>query len=167
VRFLPPAAIDAADPALLDSIVESREMVVAAGAGTLSGLAVAALLFSDFAAIHDDATLTIDCPEAWAAVVARLGRGAIRLQLDGASSLKAAAAADLQLVDALVAAERDPVEWFAGWVGERSEQALDSAAMLIRLRGGDRLERAEFARLFALGHPQRGLDAFLNRRRQQ
>jgi acetyl-CoA carboxylase alpha subunit len=167
MRFLPPAAIHAADPALLGSIVESREMVVAAGAGTLSGLAVAVLLFADFAALHDDATLTVDCPEAWAAVVARIGRRAIRLQVNGAVALTAAAAAELQLVDALVAAERDPVEWFAGWVGERSEQALDSAAMLIRLRGGDRLERAEFARLFALGDPQRGLDAFLNRRRPQ
>jgi hypothetical protein len=33
--------------------------------------------------------------------------------------------------------------------------------MLIRSRGGDRLERAEFARLFALGEPQKGLGAFL------
>jgi len=42
--------------------------------------------------------------------------------------------------------------------------ALDAAANLIRRRGGDVLERAEFARLFAAGEPQRGLAAFLNRR---
>ncbi len=40
-----------------------------------------------------------------------------------------------------------------------------AAALLIRSQGGDRLERAEFARLFASGEPQKGLGAFLAKER--
>jgi hypothetical protein len=47
---------------------------------------------------------------------------------------------------------------------QKSTIALDSAAMLIDRRGGDALERAEFARLFATGTPQEGLTAFLEKR---
>lgn len=39
--------------------------------------------------------------------------------------------------------------------------ALDAAAALIRARGRDRLERAELARLFAIGERQTGPGAFL------
>ena len=46
----------------------------------------------------------------------------------------------------------------------RSEIAAASAAMLIEHRGGDALERAEFARLFATGEPAEGLRAFLEKR---
>ncbi|MBV9492715.1 MAG: hypothetical protein JOZ54_00595 [Acidobacteria bacterium] len=42
---------------------------------------------------------------------------------------------------------------------------MDSAATLIGARGGDALERAEFARLFATGEPQKGLQAFLEKRK--
>lgn len=164
MRVLSPAAIESADDVLLDGIVEAREMIVAAGMGEISGISAAALLMADFAVMADDATLVIDCPAAWAAVVARIGRGAVKLQLGGEAQVSPASALEWLLVDALVPSERDPLEWIAGWVGGRSEQALDSAAVLIRARGGDRLERAEFARLFALGVPQKGLEAFLNRR---
>jgi hypothetical protein len=51
------------------------------------------------------------------------------------------------------------------WLGVRSTEALDAAAMMIARRGGDVLERAEFARLFATGTPQEGLAAFLEKRR--
>ena len=56
-------------------------------------------------------------------------------------------------------ADMDSVEWSG-----RSELALDAAARLIRSRGGDTLERAEFARLFATGKPQEGLAAWLESR---
>ncbi len=164
MRILSPAAIESADDVLLDEIVSAREMVVAAARGEIAGVPAAALLMADVAVISDDATLVIDCPAAWAAVAWRIGRRAMRLQLGGHTRISAAEASELVLIDALVPAERDPIEWIVGWVGGRSGQALDSAAVLIRGRGGDRLERAEFARLFALGSPQRGLEAFLNRR---
>ena len=165
MRILSPAAIESADDVLLDAIAGAREMIVAAGRGTISGLSSAALLMADFAVMTEDATLVIDCPAAWAAVVARIGRGAVKLQLGGGEAqVSPASALEWLLVDAIVPSERDPLEWIAGWVGGRSEQALDSAAVLIRARGGARLERTEFARLFALGVPQKGLEAFLNRR---
>jgi hypothetical protein len=51
------------------------------------------------------------------------------------------------------------------WLGGRSALALDTAASLVALRGGDTLERAAFAWLFAAGEPQEGLRAFLDKRR--
>jgi enoyl-CoA hydratase/carnithine racemase len=59
----------------------------------------------------------------------------------------------------------DGDDWFERWMSHRSAAALDAAAMLIRSRGGDALERAEFARLFATGEPAEGLAAFLAKRR--
>ena len=47
----------------------------------------------------------------------------------------------------------------------RSRVALEAAARLIASRGGDALERATFAWLFATGIPQEGLAAFLEKRR--
>ena len=64
-----------------------------------------------------------------------------------------------EIVDEIT--DREPEQWLEEWTRHRSVLALDSAAMLIRSRGGDRLERAEFARLFAIGEPQKGLGAFL------
>ena len=49
----------------------------------------------------------------------------------------------------------------------RSALALESARMLLENRGGDALERAEFARLFATGEPQEGLRAFLEKRKAE
>jgi hypothetical protein len=68
------------------------------------------------------------------------------------------------IADLLVPAGRDPLQWTNEWVGARSAIALDAAANLIRRRGGDLLERAEFARLFAAGEPQKGLAAWLESR---
>jgi hypothetical protein len=47
----------------------------------------------------------------------------------------------------------------------RSTLAMESARMLLEHRGGDSMERAEFARLFAIGEPQEGLRAFLEKRK--
>ena len=164
MRILAPAAIAAAGPALVDEIVAAREMVIAAGRGALRGAPAAALLFADFACLAEEATIDFASPDAAAAAAWRIGRRVLRLQLTEGGRLSAAGAMDAGLVDALVPAARDPLQWISEWIGDRSGQALDAAAMLIRSRAGDRLERAEFARLFALEVPQAGLDAFLNRR---
>jgi hypothetical protein len=152
MRFLGPAELDAfADARALDDLLRSRELVVAYGAGEVRGFAAAALLFSDYAVLHATATLHVDVAEAWAAVAWRLGRTALRWALDGENAG--------EVVDAIT--ESEPRSWLEEWMRHRSVMALDSAALLIRSRGGDRLERAEFARLFAAGEPQKGLGAFL------
>jgi hypothetical protein len=130
----------------LDELLAARELVVAFGEGELRGLAAAALLFADYAVLRRGATIAIDTPEGWAGAVWRAGRRAL---LDRPE----------ELVDEIT--DDDPETWRANWLRGRSVLALDSAAVLIRSRGGDVLERAGFARLFAAGEPQKGLGAFL------
>jgi len=147
----------------LERVLARRECVIAIGEGELRGDALAAALHSDFFVVADAATISIDTPKAWSGVVRRIGRRA--LLLPGAD-LTAAEAHGHALCDALVPVGSDPVEWIAAWIGGRSAIALDSAATLIARRGGDALERAEFARLFAIGEPQQGLTAFLEKRKR-
>jgi len=110
-------------------------------------------LLSDFLIATPSARLAIDRDAAFlGALVWRLGRGALRAYVRGLRVEDVA--------DAIVADEAEA----ARWIGSRSLLALDSAAMLLRHRGGDALERAEFARLFAIGEPQEGLAAFLEKR---
>jgi hypothetical protein len=101
-------------------------------------------LLADWLVVGERATLTIDAalvgPLLW-----RLGADAYRRYLLG--ELDARAVADGSF-------ER----------GARSQIALDVAAELLGHRGGDALERAAFARLFAAGEPQEGLAAFLEKR---
>lgn len=152
MRFLGPAELRAlADARELGELRESRELVVGYADGEVRGLAATALLFSDYAVLHASATLVVDTPESWAGVGWRLGRTTLRWALDGARQE--------QVVDEVT--EVEPRRWLEEWMRHRSVMALDSAALLIRSRGGDRLERAEFARLFAAGEPQKGLGAFL------
>ncbi|HVR41515.1 MAG TPA: hypothetical protein VMU84_20640 [Thermoanaerobaculia bacterium] len=66
--------------------------------------------------------------------------------------------------DDIVARGVEPRTYVEEWIGTRSVRALETAATLLRKNGGDALERAEFARLFATGEPQRGLRAFLEKR---
>jgi enoyl-CoA hydratase/carnithine racemase len=146
-----------ADVRDLDELVRRRELVVAMGEGDVNGVAAAALLFADFAVLMENATLRIDTAEAWAGAVWRLGRKALLVQ----NTMSASEAKDAGLCDEVTNSEN----WLQEWMRHRSVVALDSAAALIRSRGGDRLERAEFARLFALGEPQKGLDAFLGKRK--
>ena len=141
----------------LSALVERRDFVLAIGEGSLRGVAAAALLSADFAIMSADATLSIDTPQVWGAAVYRLGQRAFALHLNGTTTFNATAAHEAGLCDAI----DDGRDWLRG----RSELALDSAAALIRSRGGDALERAEFARLFAAGIPQEGLRAFLGKRR--
>jgi hypothetical protein len=88
-------------------------------------------------------------------VVWRIGAKALRLYALGGIE---------GIADALVPPGTDSVEWVAGWIGGRNQLALDAAARLIGGRGGDETERAEFARLFAIGEPQEGLAAWLESR---
>jgi len=148
-----------ADVRDLDDLVRRRELVVAMGEGDVNGVAAAALMFADFAVLEENATLHIDTGEAWAGAVWRLGRKALVVH----STMSASEARDAGLCDDVT--DKDPETWLQEWMRHRSVVALDSAAALIRSRGGDRLERAEFARLFALGEPQKGLDAFLGKRK--
>lgn len=157
MHFVAPDELRAVDAAGLEDLLGRGEAVVAMGEGELGGLAAAALLFADFAVLRDGAPLTMGAAEAWAGAVWRLGRGALRLL--GRPRFTAVEARDAGLCDEVTSSE--PGEWLADWTRNRSVVALDSAAMLLRSRGGDRLERAEFARLFAIGEPQKGLGAFL------
>jgi enoyl-CoA hydratase/carnithine racemase len=129
------------------------------GRGEIRGDDAVAWLSADYAVIAPDAVLCLDSAAAWGAAVWRIGSGAWRLHLVGTERLTAAEALAAGLADAV----GDSVEWGRG----RSAMALHSAAQLIGHRGGDALERAEFARLFAAGEPQIGLAAFLNKRRAE
>jgi enoyl-CoA hydratase/carnithine racemase len=162
MRIIDPRTLQLADRHLLDGLLAAREMVVAAGEEEVRGLPAAALLLSDYAVLSRDAVLLVDAPEAWAGAVWRLGRRALPLALLN-GRMTAGEAVGAGLCDAVL--EEPFEEWLASWMEGRSVTALDSAAILIRSHGGDRLEAAEFARLFATGAPQDGMRAFLERRR--
>jgi enoyl-CoA hydratase/carnithine racemase len=160
--FLAAAELRAVDGHALEELLARDELIVAAGAGEVRGLAAAALLFADYAVLDASATLHLDAPEAWAAAAWRIGRGALRLYVAQRTALSASEAKAAGLCDDVI--EGDENQWLDRWMQGRNTLALDSAAVLIRHRGGDALERAEFARLFAIGEPQRGLRAFLGRK---
>jgi site-specific recombinase XerC len=143
--------LGAIDRNALEALLARTELVVAYGEGEVRGLAAAAFLFADYAVLHELATLVIDEPEAWAAVAWRLGRRTIAWAAGGQKQA--------EVVDEITSKTADA--WIEEWMRHRSVIALDAAALLIRARGGDSLERAEFARLFAIGEPQKGLGAFL------
>ena len=163
--FLPPADVRGLTSRALEEILGRTDLLVAAAEGEVSGLAAAAVLFADYSVLDEGATLTIDSPESWAGAVWRLGRRALRLHLSGSAGLRARDAQREGLCDEVI--EGDASDWLTCWKQNRSGLALDSAAALIRMRGGDRLERAEFARLFAAGEPQKGLGAFLAKRKAE
>jgi len=151
-------------PRELDELLATRELVVAVGEGELRGSAAAALLFGGWSVLTGDATIVLDTPAAWAGAAWRMGDRAYSCWLAGVTKFDAAAAFREGLCDAVVPGGVEPVDWVTQWIGTRSELALDSAALLIQRGGGDAAERAEFARLFAAGEPQKGLSAFLEKR---
>jgi len=161
--FLTPADLRGLDSRALEELLGRTELTVAMGEGEVGGLAAAALLFADFAVLRVDAVLHIDIAQAWAGAAWRLGHGALKLL--AMPRWNAREARDAGLCDDVT--EREPAEWLGEWTRHRSVVALDAAALLIRSRGGDRLERAEFARLFALGEPQKGLGAFLAKKKPE
>lgn len=153
MRVLTGDELRAFDERALRELLERRDLALAIGDGELRGIAAAACLSCDFAILAESATLFLDTPHVFGAVVWRIGSRAIALP----SQLSATEAFELGVCDAI----GDGRDWLRG----RSEIALDSAAALIRNRGGDALERAEFARLFAASIPQEGLRAFLGKRK--
>lgn len=147
-------------------VIERRELVFAAGEGDLRGSALASALFADCLVLDPECVATLDSAEAWSGAVWRLGAAAYRLFLTRGTRLTAAEALEIGLCED-VAATEDPAGLAERWLARRSPRALGVAAALIRLRGGDALERAEFAWLFATGEPQHGLAAFLEKRRPE
>ena len=139
----------------LDDVIARRECFIVIGEGELRGDALACALHADYFVMRADATLIIDTPRAWSGAVWRLSarHSCLALVALGQTRMSAPQALSHALCDAV------EVEW----IGSRSAIALDSAASLIARRGGDALERAEFARLFATGEPQIGLAAFLRK----
>lgn len=164
MHLLTPADLRGLEFRALEELLGRTELVVAAGDGEVRGIAAAALMLADYAVLDPASALILDDePAIWAGVRQRLGRRALRLLLEGRTRLPASEARELGLCDELI--EGDPQAWLDRWVEQRSPLALDTAAVLIRSRGGDALERAAFARLFALGEPQKGLAAFLAKRK--
>jgi len=151
--FLPPEELRDFDARALERLLGRPDCTVAFAEGEVRGHPAAALLFADYAVLRAGANLIVETPESWAAAAWRLGRGALRWHLRGA--------APEEIVDEITTV--DPQDWLSRWMQNRSTPALDSAAALVRMRGGDRLERAEFARLFAAGEPQTGMAAFLSK----
>jgi hypothetical protein len=129
-----------AEELTVEEVAARREMIVAVADDEITPAA----LLADWLVAGAGATLDWSSPQTLGALVWRIGSAALRLYALGGT----AGVADM-----------DSVEW-AG----RSELALDAAARLIRGRGGDALERAAFAHLFATREPQKGLSSFLTRR---
>ncbi|HEX8172449.1 MAG TPA: hypothetical protein VF824_18080 [Thermoanaerobaculia bacterium] len=164
MRFVGPAELRGLDGRGLDELLAHSGALIGFGDEEVSGTAAAALLFCDFAVLRANASLRIDTAEAWAGAAWRLGRKTLTLFLRE-TQIAPEEAHRLGLCDDVT--DADAEEWRERWMAGRSDQALDSAAALIRLRGGDRLERAEFARLFATGTPGEGLGAFLEKRKAE
>lgn len=161
-----PATLAAADSAVVDVLAEHRAFILAVGEGTLEGHGLAAGLLADVFAVGEDAVLRLDSRvgvgDLAAGLVWRIGPGSFRLLVEkpvprGDRALEAG------LADEVVPLGADPLEWAVAWFGARSLLALQSGARLVRMRGGDVTERAEFARLFAAGEPQEGLGRFLDK----
>ena len=150
----------------LDRVIDRSGCALAFGSGVVAGRRAATLLHSDWAVLDEDATLALDTAEAWSGALWRIGRAAVGLLVTGGST-GASNALETGLIDAIVPSGTNPLEWVEAWMRGRSGIALDSAAVLIRRRGGDPLERAEFARMFAIGEPQAGLAAFLGKRKAE
>ena len=112
-------------------------------------------LYSDWVVMGEGDELVLDTPDALGGAVWRIGDRALALL--GKPRIAAAEALALGLCDEI----GEGADVLAG----RSAVALGAAAALTSGRGGDALERATFAWLFATGTPARGLSAFLEKRR--
>ena len=148
----------------LPSVLDRREAIIAVATGEVT----AAALHADWLVMSAGAKLIVEQGSSSAAVVGalvwRMGVRARRLLLGGHAALHGAEALEWGIADAVVPDGVDALEWTRQWASSRSERAIDVAAQLLRSRGGDALERALFAWLFATGEPQEGLRAFLEKR---
>lgn len=114
-------------------------------------------LFNDWVVMGEDDEVVLDAPAALAGAVWRIGPRVLALL--GQPRITAREALRLGLCDEV----GDGADFLAG----RSARALGAAAALVSRRGGDALERATFAWLFATGTPAQGLAAFLEKRRPE
>ncbi|MCM2316772.1 MAG: hypothetical protein NDJ92_16620 [Thermoanaerobaculia bacterium] len=168
ILFLSDDALASVDERGYDRLLGRRCMLVALAGGELGGPGLAAALDADWLAVREGSALRIAFPtlepNVAAALVRRVGVRARRLLLIGERTMPAAAALADGVADSLVPAEVDSLKWLHGWLSARSARALLAGAGLVRRRGGDALERAEFARLFSEGVPRRGLRMFLDKK---
>lgn len=149
-----------AEDLALDAVLQRREAIIAVAIREVS----AAALHADWLVMAAESTLAVGAPEMVGALVWRMGTRARKFLLAGPPSVNGVVAMEWEIADSLVPEGCDPMEWTESWVGSRSGLAFDVAAALVRSRGGDPLERALFAWLFATGEPQEGLRAFLEKR---
>lgn len=165
---LSPQALTGVSATVLDRLVRRRSMAIAIGDGDLQGLPLAAASFCDYFALGEDGTVDLGVhslvPEVAAAITWRVPERARQILLGTETALGADRALELGICDALVPRGSDSLKWVRDWLGKRSPRALLSASTLIRTRGGDLAERAEFGRLFGEGEPQRGLRGFLDKK---
>ena len=169
ILVLADAALASLDARACERLLGRRCMLLALVRGELGGPGLAAALDADWLAAREGSVLGIASPAIDPVVASTLARRvgnarARRLLLIGERSLPAEAALELGVADSLVAAEVDSLKWLHGWLAARSARAMLSGSGLVRRRGGDALERAEFARLFSEGVPRRGLRMFLDKK---
>jgi enoyl-CoA hydratase/carnithine racemase len=168
ILVLADEALAALDPRGLERLLARRSLLIAIAGVELSGAGLAAALDADWLAVREGSRLAIASPRIDPAVASTLARRvgnrrARRLLLTGERIVTAAEALEQGIADSLVPAAEDSLKWLHGWLSARSARALLAGAGLVRRRGGDPLERAEFARLFSEGVPRRGLRMFLDK----
>jgi enoyl-CoA hydratase/carnithine racemase len=162
-------ALAGLDARCCERLLARRSLFVAIVEGNLGAPGLAAALDSDWLAVREGSFLPLSFPAIDPVVASSLARRvgnarARRLLLIGERKLSGAAAFTAGVADSLVPAEEDSLKWLHGWLSARSARALLAGAGLVRRRGGDALERAEFARLFSEGVPRRGLRMFLDKK---
>ena len=166
--FLSDDALASVDERACDRLLGRRSMLVALVRGDLGGAGLAAALDADWLAVREGSRLQLGAPSidpvVASALARRVGVRARRMLLIGERSLPATDALAETVADSLVPAEVDSLKWLHGWLAARSARALLAGSGLVRRRGGDALERAEFARLFSEGVPRRGLRMFLDKK---
>ena len=148
----------------LAGVLHRSEAVVAVACGEVP----AAALHADWLVLGAGARLTLrgDVAALAGALLWRIGGRARSLLLLRPDELGANEALECGIADAVVpgGVEADAIRWTRDRFSSRGHRAFDVAALLLRSRGGDQLERALFAWLFATGEPQEGLRAFLEKR---
>lgn len=161
-------SVAAVSPALFQQTLHRRALLISTASGDVRPPGVALGLFADVSLLGSASVLDLGRNTEWWGVIAagihlRIGAGSEALLFSNKTNLDAGSAIGAGLCESVVAGAHDSLQWCQQWIGGRSLLALQSAASLLRRKGGDVTERAEFARLFASGEPQLGLNRFLNR----
>lgn len=169
ILVLSDLALASLDARCRERIVARRSLFIAIAGAGIAGSGLAAALDADWLAVREGSSLPLAKPLidpfVSSALARRVGNArARRLLLTGERELRAREALASGVADSLVPAVEDSLKWLFGWLSARSARALLAGAGLVRRRGGDALERAEFARLFSEGVPRRGLRMFLDKK---